>query len=331
MEKAPFRPFALAAGAVLLLAALGCGTPTASRTAVPPSPSTPAATPASPGPAAAAAADERRSEPPVPAARPIVLVMPAGEAYLVLRSGPEQLASGASWRILYVAGDDADELAQPETPARLASTARDFLDAFHPLAELARVERLSVAALFGRPRGSGAVEERWFARDAGRWRVDGAERTGTIDEIPEVDAGAVRHPEEEAAARDAAAEFFSDAGRADYDAAWAKTSPFVKASMSRTEFEQHLAALRPVDVARGARLYLSFPASPERLLPGTFIEAWLAPERADGSGVQAVTMRLDDDMEWRVAGLVDLSVAPAAQPTALQDTSATRRRRSSTP
>jgi hypothetical protein len=79
--------------------------------------------------------------------------------------------------------------------------------------------------------------------------------------------------------------------------------------MSRAEFDRHLASMRPVGAPLDAKLYLSFPAT-ERFLPGSFMEAWLVRETADGSGVQALTLRLDDDMEWRVAGLVDVSVAP---------------------
>ena len=66
-----------------------------------------------------------------------------------------------------------------------------------------------------------------------------------------------------------------------------------------------------MDAPGDAKLYLSFPAT-ERFLPVSSIEAWLARDTAEGSGVQALTMRLDDDMEWRVAGVVDVSVAPPA-------------------
>jgi hypothetical protein len=235
--------------------------------------------------------------------------MPSGDAYLVLGAGPEQRMGGDAWNVLYVAGDDPAELERPETRARLASVAAEFVGAFQPMAELAKVQRLSVAALFGTPGGSGVIEQRWFARGAGPWRADGAPRQHAVEQVPTIDGKLVRERQEEAAARDAAVEFISDARRADYDAAWARTSAFTKTTMSRAEFDRHLASMRPVEVPRDAKLYLSFPAT-ERFLPGSFVEAWLARETADGSGVQALTLRLDDDMEWRVAGLLDVSVAP---------------------
>jgi hypothetical protein len=48
-------------------------------------------------------------------------------------------------------------------------------------------------------------------------------------QVPAVHAEVVRDPDEEAGARETAAEFITDADRADYDAAWAKTSARVKA------------------------------------------------------------------------------------------------------
>ena len=236
--------------------------------------------------------------------------MPSGGAYLVLGAGPER-TGGDAWNVLYVAGADPAELARPETRARLASIAAELVGAFQPIAELAKAQRLSIAALFGTPGGNGVVEQRWFARGAGPWHAEGAPRQYAFEQVPAIDGSIARDREEEAAARDAAVEFMSDAGRADYDAAWARTSAFTKTTMSRAEFDRHLASIRPVDAPGDAKLYLSFPAT-ERFLPGSFIEAWLARDTADGSGVQALTMRLDDDMEWRVAGVVDVSVAPPA-------------------
>jgi hypothetical protein len=64
-----------------------------------------------------------------------------------------------------------------------------------------------------------------------------------------------------------------------------------------------------VDPASDAGLYLSFPAA-ERFVPGSFMEVWLARDAADGAGVQSLTLRLDDDMQWRVAGVMDVSAAP---------------------
>jgi hypothetical protein len=247
-------------------------------------------------------------------APPRVLVMPSGDAYLVLRSRPVQLGDGAAWDVLYLAGGDPADLARPEAQARLASTAGDLLEAFHPLAEVLRLGRLSVTAMVGEPGGRGVTDQRWFARDAGRWRADGAARSQAVAQVPAIDPPVVRDQGEEASARDAATAFISDTERSDYDAAWARTSALVKAVMSRTEFERRLAALSRADGAGGARLYLSFPAPTERFLPGAFMEAWLVRENADGFGVQTLALRLDDDGEWRIAGVVEVTAAP--EPTA---------------
>jgi hypothetical protein len=236
--------------------------------------------------------------------------MPSGDAHLVLGTGPEQLDGGVMWHVLYLAGPDPAELQRPEADARLASVARDLADAFRPLSEVAQARRLSVTAVLGKPGGSGAIEQRTFVRDAETWRTDGEVRRRAIAHVPGPHAEIVRDPEEEARARDAAAEFLSDASRADYDAAWAKASAVVKVLMSRTEFERHLAALAWVDAPCDEKLYIAFPASAEPFLPGAFVEAWVACDGAD-RGVRALSLRLDDDMEWRVAGAAQLTSAPA--------------------
>jgi hypothetical protein len=330
---------AVATLALLSSGALACGAPRASGKAGP------AAAPpgvvaganrtasvAAGGHGAGPDPGESRAAPSSVQTRPVVLVMPSGEAYLVLGLGPDPRSGADVWSVVYVAGDDPGALELPETRARLASMALDVVGALHPLAELANAERLSVAALFGKPRASGAVELRWYARDGGRWSADGSPRRYAVEQVPAFDGQVVRDRDEEAAARGAAADFMSDARRADYDAAWERTSAFAKATMSRAEFDRHVAAMRSVDATGDAALYLSFPAT-DRFLPGAFVEAWLAPDAADGSGVQALTLRLDDDMEWRVAGVVDVSSAPS--PPALgsprEDPVASRPGRSLTP
>jgi hypothetical protein len=53
------------------------------------------------------------------------------------------------------------------------------------------------------------------------------------------------------------------------------------------------------------------------------VEVWLAREAAERVGVQVLELRLDDDMEWRIAVVVNLTAAAASSgtPTALQDAS----------
>jgi hypothetical protein len=143
-----------------------------------------------------------------------------------------------------------------------------------------------------------------------------------VAQVPAIDTPVVRDPNEEARARDAAAEFISDADRADYDAAWAKTSALVKAVISRAEFERRLAALPRADAGRDGKLYLAFSAAMDRFLPGAFMEAWLARESSDGVAIEALALRLDDDMEWRIAGV--LKAIPARAPAVVFGAGRTR-------
>jgi hypothetical protein len=236
---------------------------------------------------------------------PRVLVTPSGSGYVVLRAGPEQRDGAVSWDILYLAGYDRAELDRPNAPERLAAAAREFVAAFGPLAELAGVDRLSVTAVFGTPGASASVQRLRFTRDASGWRLGDHEERG-VSEMPRMSLQVVRDQEEEASARRVAAEFITDAERADYDAAWEKTSARVKAIMSRTEFARHLSQLATSrDVSEG-EVFVSFGAPLQRFLPGSNIEAWIARKTAAGPAVQALELRLDDDMEWRVSAVIEL-------------------------
>jgi hypothetical protein len=121
----------------------------------------------------------------------------------------------------------------------------------------------------------------------------------------------VRDREEERSARDAAAGFISDADNADYDAAWARTSALAKAMMSRVDLERVLAPMAHVGSAGDPTLYLSYSAPPGRILPGAFMEAWLVRDTVGGPIVDSLVLRFDDDLEWRVAGMLELTTAPA--------------------
>ncbi len=308
---------ARSAAALLAFAAVACRAPVAAREASPVT--APAASPEAvsvTAPPPTAESQQGRLAPVAVDVSPGVLVTPSGNAYLVLRAGADQVGDGLVWGVVYLAGTDAAELAHPEAEARLASIARDLLDAFRPLAETARAKSLLVTAVFGKPGATGAIAQLRFTRDEGRWRADGNVARRAVAPVPPVDIEVVRDRDEEASARVAAAEFLADSDRADYDAAWARTSAVVKAVMSRTEFERHVTALS------GARprgeLYLSFSTSVERFVPGVFMVAWLALDTAEGPGVQAVVLRLDDDLEWRVAGLATATAFPDP-PVALGD------------
>jgi hypothetical protein len=237
--------------------------------------------------------------------------MPSGKAYLVLRSGPEQRDDALTWEVLYLAGDDASELARPDAQEALAAFAQDLLGAFSPIAELAQVGRLSVTAAFGKPGGSAATERLSFTRDAAGWHADASAAERAVAQFPTVDTEVARDPQEEASARDAAAEFISNADRADYDAAWAKTSARVKAMMSRADFERHLEGLPEPDGASERDIFVSFEARVKQFLPGASMMAWVARATAGGPVVETLELRLDDDMEWRISGVAELAPPPS--------------------
>jgi hypothetical protein len=311
-------PPGAAAAALLACAAVACHAPGAARGAAPAG-APPAADPKGSRPApleVAASAPGAGVEAPPRAvamdARARILVMPSGATYLLLGAGPAQLGDAVAWDVLYQAGREPEDLVRPDAEAGRASAAHELFEAFRPLAEFAHLEHLSITAMFGEPGGSGALEQRWFARDAGRWRADGVPRRLAVAQVPAFDVGGARDPDEEERARDAAAQFISDADRADYDAAWSRTSALAKAELSRTEFDRRLAARPHADTAGDPKLYLVFSAPASRFLPGSFVEAWIVRESADGFCIEALVMRVDDDFEWRVAGLVQVSVPPAA-------------------
>jgi hypothetical protein len=240
-----------------------------------------------------------------------VLVMPSGKAYLVLRVGGEQRGGVAACDVLYLAGDDGAELTRPETQERLVAVAREFLTAFAPIAEAASVARLSVTAMFGRPGASAAVQRLWFVRQPAGWRAEPDATERGVAQVPSIGVSVVRDPDEEHGARSAAAEFLSDADRADYDAAWARTSALVKAAMSRADFERILAARPRSSGDDDGDLYVTFSAPVDRFLPGANMEAWVARQTPGGPILETLALRLDDDMEWRVAAALQLTRTPA--------------------
>jgi hypothetical protein len=76
------------------------------------------------------------------------------------------------------------------------------------------------------------------------------------------------------------------------------------------------------DAGRDGKLYLAFSAAMDRFLPGAFMEAWLARESSDGVAIEALALRLDDDMEWRIAGV--LKAIPARAPAVVFGAGRTR-------
>jgi hypothetical protein len=304
-----------AAAAVVAWAAIACRAPVATRGVGPMAAPPPVeAKDARPSPREVGAPVRAAAAEAPPAVLTIdarVLVTPAGATYLILRAGPVGLGDVLGWDVLYQAGVDTEELSRPEAEAARASAACELLEAFRSLAEMEHLDHLSVTAVLGKPGGSAAIEQRRFARDAGRWRAEGLPSRGDVAQGPALGGLRARDPEEEDRARAAAALFISDVDRADHEAAWSRTSALAKAVMSRAEFDRRLSVLPQVDTANRPELYLAFPASEERFLPGSFVEAWFVRETAAGLLVGALAMRLDDDFEWRVAAVLDVTGPPA--------------------
>jgi hypothetical protein len=303
--------------ALLAFALAACSAPAAARRqppATPATPATPAAPPIAPVPSAA-------SEPPVATTstladapdpredpRPLLVVMPSGDAHLILGSAPSRHDDHVVWDVVYLADGGAAAQGDPGERGQRAAIARDLLDAFRLLAEVAASDRLSVTAVLGKPGVRGDAEQYRFERRGQEWRAEGAPSWFTVPRVPLIVPDVVRDHDAEDRAREAAIAFLLDADRADYDAAWERTSPLAKAVMSRAEFERRLASsggARPV----GTAPYLAFPAPASPFLPGAFIEAWITRESPRGASVETLTMRLDDDMEWRVAGVAKLTKA----------------------
>lgn len=293
--------------ALLAFALAACSAPAAARR----QPATPAVVPvpsaASEPPAATtstlADAPDPREDP-----RPLLVVMPSGDAHLILGSAPSRRSDHVVWDVVYLAEGTAAAQGEPGHSERRAAIAHELLEAFRLLAEVAQADQLTVTAVLGRPGAQGAAEQYVFDRRSGDWRADGAPSWLAVPRVPLIVPDVVRDPDAEDRAREAAVAFLLDADRADYDAAWERTSPLAKAVMSRAEFERRLAsssAARPVATAP----YLAFPAPASPFLPGAFLEAWITRESPRGASVETLTMRLDDDMEWRVAGVAKLTKA----------------------
>lgn len=269
----------------------------------------------------ATSSDRLKTSPVLLEGPPRLLLTPSGSAYLVLRAGPEEREGAITWDVLFVAGYDATALEHPDTPDRLAAAAAEILGAYGPIAETGGLARLSTTAMFGQPGESGSVVRFTFTRDATGWKPPASGERGTA-RFPPLRAELARHPDEETNAREAAAAFISAIDRADYEAAWARTSALAKAAMSRADFERELEQLPHADVDRPPELHLAFALPMGRFLPGANMVAWAPRATAVGPIVEVVVLRLDDDIEWRVVGVAGWSARRESSPTVRQGSSA---------
>jgi hypothetical protein len=245
-------------------------------------------------------------------APPRLLVTAAGDAFVVLALGPVQLSGTPAWSVAYAAGPGAPEETASAAQARLEATAQVLFGVFRPVAEAAQLERVSVTAVSGTPAAGGVAQEIGFVKGAQGWQATAPQRR-PVDRVPFLPRDVTRDLAEETDAREVALAFLGDLDRADYDAAWAKSSALVKAGVSRVTFEGQLAALpKAAGGAPHAELYSAFFANAGRYLPGAEMEVWFTRRTEAGPAVDTFQLRLDDDMAWRVAGVRELSGAARA-------------------
>jgi len=248
------------------------------------------------------------------ASSPRLLVTPAGGAFLLLGAGPLQAFGRSAWSVTYAAAPDRSAAVGSDARQQLSIVADILFGTYRLLAETEGLDLVSVTALFGAPGGSGLAEQIWYRRDERGWQAT-APQERPIPVVPSLSVNVEREPSEEGGARASAREFLLDVDRADYDAAWQLSSAVVKATVSRAVFERQLQAL-PTASPEPARQELcwSFPATGGGFIPGAELEVWFTRATAAGGALEAVRLRLDDDMTWRVASLRALQRDPASQP-----------------
>jgi len=246
------------------------------------------------------------------APRPQLVVTSRGDGYLVLDAGLGQVGGSAAWIVTYVASPDRAQALAPDARARLAATADALLGAFRLHAQVSQVDLVSIVAVFGAPGGPGLADQIAYRRDARGWQAGTATRR-ELERVPPAPLAVALSPKE-IGAPEVALEFLKDVDAGDYDAAWTLSSAVIKATMSRVSFERELAAQsrRPAPASPRFELYRSFPAGGS-LVPGAEMEVWFALSGGRAPGLQSVRLRLDDDLEWRVAGVQQvLASAPGA-------------------
>jgi hypothetical protein len=235
-----------------------------------------------------------------------IVVTPRAGAFLVLGSGPVQLGSRTSWSVTYQAATDRASADAPEARERLGVTAESLRLAYGLVADAAGADLLAVTAVFGAPGESGITEQITFVRDGDTWHRSSGTSRGELHLVP-VLPGADRDLDAEKKAVQVALEFLGAVDRAEYDAAWDLSSAVVKATLSRAKFQQQLRALASHPGAERHELYRTLPIREGGLIPGSELEVWFAFPNGTRSSVESVLLRLDDDLELRVAGVKEVS------------------------
>jgi hypothetical protein len=282
-----------ALGGLLALASAGC------RTA------------AAPLPTAAPARDHSEQACPAIAAyfveQPVrIVVTPRVGPFLVLGAGPVQLGSRTSWSITYQAAPDRASADAPDSRERLGVTAEILRLTYELVAEAAGADILAVTAVFGAPGESGTTEQITYIRGGETWQRTPGTSRGELRLVPSFPPVIDRVLDVEKKAMRIALEFLGAVDRAQYDAAWDLSSAVVKATLSRARFQDQLRALVSRPGTERHELYQTLPVLADGLIPGSELEVWFVRHHGARSSVESVLLRLDDDMELRVAAVKEL-------------------------
>ncbi|BDG09996.1 DUF4019 domain-containing protein [Anaeromyxobacter paludicola] len=298
MTHPPTRTALLA----LLAAVAGCATARRPASAAPAAAEAPPAAASAPGPAAPAATEAPRYAV-EPAAT--LLVLASGRAFLLLGAAPIAGSQGEpELSLSYLAASDPAPPADPGAAARLASAAQALFEAFRSQAEADGHRAVTVSAVFGRTGAPGTVAHLRFTRQGARWEQGALEQLAAA-RLPPLPLEVERAAEAERAGAAAAEKFVDDVDHVEIDAAWAATSAVVKAVTSRATFENQLLDLvARRGVAKGRHpLFYRYVASARAPIPGSEMLVRFESQVEAGRVVEEVRLRLDDDQEWRVAGL----------------------------
>lgn len=252
-------------------------------------------------------------------ATPLVVVTPDAAAYVLVGAGAVKIGAHVAWIVAYLATVDRGDAAAPTDAERLR-VADALFRAQQVAAEAAGADLVSVVAVSGPPGQPGVSEELTYVRERDGWNRPARPLRGQVPSVPAVGPVAERDPAVEASAVEVAERFLACIDASDFDAAWDLASAVVKATMSRTSFERQLRPLRPPAGGEPRReAFHGFPLGP--FIPGAYLEVLFVGPRV----LEAIRLRMDDDMEWRVAALRTFARTPATSSSTAEGPPATTR------
>lgn len=229
------------------------------------------------------------------------MIVSAGSSAFVVLGLAAADRSGVTLKFAYLAGTDRVSATAPGTTDRVLAQADELSNAFQYLTEVAGVREMSVTAIFGAAGEPGLAEEITFTRGPDGWSGPSRPVLDEIATTPALPARIDRDAAGERSAIDVALRFLDDVDREDLDGAWDLSSAVLKATMSRAAFEAQLRALPPLAHAPRQEEFHTFAPGP--FVPGAELDVLFARP----GGLEAVVLRMDDVMEWRVFAVVTIA------------------------